>query len=1127
MIQKINALLSIRQNESQKTWLSYFILLTQQFFATVFYISITTLYLEKFDATNVPIIYIVANFFSIFLSKYYLIAEKKIGRRLSIFSILALMAFLLTASGILFVITTEIHEGFYLAVLVLASITQLTVHYTILWPLLSDIFDIRQTKRVYGFISSGYFVGRIIAGILMPVMLWVLNFQLILLISGLLFATQIFLYSRLLNTTSIVSKASPKQAEKSKSTSDQPVNLKTILSNKYIQFLNLSVCCHFASYYMIDFLYLSSVEQLSSSEAIAQTLSMIFTLVSVMNIAGHMVLNKYMMRWFGVGGGLYIGPILILVMMIGTTFLSADNMVWILIAIYATNVGTICYYTNSMQTTFQPIPSDKRSGAKAYIYGVIASSVTVSVSLLLFVMTSFTVVSYVLIGILALWVFSHYVIVKLYPRQLALLFQKNLIKTDFEELFIHESHALKAIFKALDSSDEKHVIYAISMLSHQKLASSFKKKFQDKLIFLLENSSERVCLHVLEALSQHGNSRLADRLWEVAQQEPSLPIRGASIEAYCAIKEEEALPEIRPYLDHPQPAIRAVAITSIYRYGGIQGIFDYPAALKRFLDSEAEADRIFAAEILYELAIPNLYQPISDLLNDPHLSVKRLALKTGGKIRHPKLIDPIISHLKSLKTQPWSIEALIAIGEDVIPPLEETLRQQATHHVKWKKGIFKTLGGIGSVRAQSILMDQLSQEHNIGILHCICQELVKNNSPGTKRLSVSQLDTLIGIVCRYYYETIYRANRLEKTFYIGRLKHALHKDTQQCLQLLFYLLYLQKPNEVILNLYPIFEKRLTNEMAEGLELLDNWLPKKLKRKVIPLLDNVPDDEKLTQVASQYTWSELTFTQHLEELLHPQNQSSHWVKVVAIHTIITFVISLKDTQIGIRFLESEGVKIDQLVDLIESVMKQSEEYLVREMALEGLRYLLPNRFQTIALHVAENDPDYHVRRFAQSLLEGKIRTYTLEKVLLLKNIELFQEVDDEALAHIVLTSEEVDYAPKEVIFEANAYCDACYIILSGTVQASNQENSYVHFSRGDLLGGYSILAFKPYETTAITKTSSLLLQIRQEDLFRVLGEHPHVVQEMFKTLVTKIRATLNPKNWQRKEEERSVFRELSW
>lgn len=59
--------------------------------------------------------------------------------------------------------------------------------------------------------------------------------------------------------------------------------------------------------------------------------------------------------------------------------------------------------------------------------------------------------------------------------------------------------------------------------------------------------------------------------------------------------------------------------------------------------------------------------------------------------------------------------------------------------------------------------------------------------------------------------------------------------------------------------------------------------------------------------------------------------------------------------------------------------------------------------------------------------------TVEKVIFLKDIDIFEFTSTEDLAHIAAITDEVEFQAKETIFEEGEISDAMYMVIEGKVR----------------------------------------------------------------------------------------------
>jgi len=115
---------------------------------------------------------------------------------------------------------------------------------------------------------------------------------------------------------------------------------------------------------------------------------------------------------------------------------------------------------------------------------------------------------------------------------------------------------------------------------------------------------------------------------------------------------------------------------------------------------------------------------------------------------------------------------------------------------------------------------------------------------------------------------------------------------------------------------------------------------------------------------------------------------------------------------------------------------------------------------------------------------------------LKDVELFQGLNDTQLAEILLLGVVKEYSRDDVIFEEHSPGDSFYVIYSGAIRISKifdqmGEEALTVLRPGDFLGEMSFFQDEPRSARAVAQEDSQLLEIRNGDLKKHLEGQPDV------------------------------------
>ncbi len=128
---------------------------------------------------------------------------------------------------------------------------------------------------------------------------------------------------------------------------------------------------------------------------------------------------------------------------------------------------------------------------------------------------------------------------------------------------------------------------------------------------------------------------------------------------------------------------------------------------------------------------------------------------------------------------------------------------------------------------------------------------------------------------------------------------------------------------------------------------------------------------------------------------------------------------------------------------------------------------------------------------------------------LRNVSFFQTLSDPDIRNIMKFCREEDLEPGQVIFKEGDKADRFYIILSGEVEVwKDYDSPYadllaVH-GEGKLFGEMALVDDLPRSATVVTRTTTRLLFINEEEFQRLLKENSLVALAIIRSLSAMVR-----------------------
>lgn len=130
--------------------------------------------------------------------------------------------------------------------------------------------------------------------------------------------------------------------------------------------------------------------------------------------------------------------------------------------------------------------------------------------------------------------------------------------------------------------------------------------------------------------------------------------------------------------------------------------------------------------------------------------------------------------------------------------------------------------------------------------------------------------------------------------------------------------------------------------------------------------------------------------------------------------------------------------------------------------------------------------------------------TIEKVIILQDVDFFEFTPTEGLAIIATITQELHVKSGATIYEEGDPPDAIYLIVDGKVRLhrDGEEISVVSNKQG--FGTWALFDGEPRLASATAVDDSHILRISKEDFLDVLSDHTTITESVFRALVKQIR-----------------------
>ena len=841
----------------------------------------SALFLSSFDATALPYVYLAAAVIVPLAG----VAFSRLERRVSYRALFIATVGFLLAGMVGFRVVLALSSSKWPALALLIGVEVLAVLSTLqFWGLAGRLFDIRQGKRLFGLVGSGEVAAGVIGGFSVPALVRLLGTPNLLVLAAAAMA------ANLVVLIAITSKFSQRlNAEDGGDDEDgERLSVSTVFKSRYLTLMLVVSLLAVLGYFLVDYVFYDRVEaRYQDEDSLAGFFGLFSALVGIVNLISRSFVSGRVINRFGLAVALLILPGTLLVTggtlaTVGTSLGLIAAIFWI--AVFAKALDVVLREsidTPSFLILYQPLPAGARLPTQTFMQsiieplagGIAGAGLLIGTQLLAL---NAVHVAWALVAVVASWLLASVFLRRQYTvALLGALADRTLGRGG--KLTAVDASAVAILERRLGSAHPGEVIYALEMLEQVEHPS-----LPTYLVGLLAHSSAAVREDVLDRLERVHELASFDAVQARLQKETSPRVLGAVLRTLASIGESDALEKVEPYLDNPSPAVRKGALVGMLRGGGIEGVLLAGERVTTLVGSSNPDERKFVAELLGDVGISSFHRPIAILLRDEYDTVRRAAVTAAGKLLNPRLWPLVIENLSLPLVRQAAVAALVAGGEATVDALEEAFDKEGqTRQVRLL--IVKVCGRIGGPRAASFLrsrMDFADEDvrHRVllGLRACGYTSTPEDATVIAAMIREESNDAawnLAGLRDIGTHE--------EFALLSNALAGELRRDRERIMTLLSFIC----PREAIVRATACLEDPSGQQRAYAVEVLDNVVAPELKPLLFPILEDIPDAQKLERLEELSPQQRLSPTGRLQEILsRAPGWISPWSQACALHAI---------------------------------------------------------------------------------------------------------------------------------------------------------------------------------------------------------------------------------------------------
>jgi len=489
-------------------------------------------------------------------------------------------------------------------------------------------------------------------------------------------------------------------------------------------------------------------------------------------------------------------------------------------------------------------------------------------------------ITWVVITLLAAWIFLGIRAKKGYVEKFRNAVQKQLIGTDSMALNLNESTTYSVIQEALNSNNDNQVLHTLHLLEN-----SNTDKIAKDLRPLLNHQNREIKLQTLKLLQGVQGTNFVEEISDLLVDEDP-EIRLETIYYLCQHTSKDPTSVIKSYLAQDDYKLKSAAFGCASKHGGKATDLVDQKFFDELLDKTGKDAVVIKAQIADALGYinddkDNISQKyLTRLLQDEHPSVVRKTIASMGRLQNDRFIPILIQKLKNSTFRIQIRKALAGFGSDYLILYKDRFFNQdlAAEIRKSIPGIFSYLPEQSAV---DHLQDMLAVERPTLRYH-----VIKALNKVIRQRPVLALDrTVIGGTIETETKSFYELLKVKLVLPENNpnqiLKQALDEKMGQATERIFRLLGLIYDSQDMYGTYLTLQSISSDKRSAAVEFLDNILQEQERRLVVPLVDDRNQAERLERGQALFDLPETSYAQELSQLIEGEDI---WLKVCAIYSV---------------------------------------------------------------------------------------------------------------------------------------------------------------------------------------------------------------------------------------------------
>jgi ATP:ADP antiporter, AAA family len=878
----------------------------------LYFTTAISIFLEQKPTSELPFVFILSAILLWIFGFIYSKLESKVPFRTVILTVL----FFNLAAIVLFRLLMQHQADTWFLFLFLAFFNVLYLLNNLeFWGLSALLFDVRQSKRLFGIVSAGDIPAKMLGYLIAFVMIPFIGTANLLWVAALLMSIAFIIYQPLMSIANVDRLEKPSPHHRA-TFSIKSISL-ALKVNPLIRKIALVSFFSFCCMITVVFVFYGYVKQeFENDKDLATFFAIFFAIVRGLTLLIKLAGTNRLVNKIGLKKSLVFTPVLLFFLCLPALYFSGqDNFVntFYMFGVVAVMLEVLrsAILTPVLLSSMQPLPTHQRLRGHTIIKGFMDPVAFFFTGIVLLILPSvegkvdFSLVSLFLLLMIIGWIYFSLSVEKDYINTLKVAVRDRTLNA--RDISITDKDSLSYLMNRLMTGSEKEAISVLQLISSQP---AFNKEFLENA---LNHKSSNVQLYALNIIKLQKATELLPAVKNLLQATGDTKLLSHVINTISAIAPKEDLSE---YINHPDPEVAHSAILALLLQSDLKTNKNAASELENLFASTDSKDRIKALQLAGELNSHTYSSKVVEMMKDPSPVVRQASRKAAAKIGTAELINALLIEYASTNNGAEILEALASGGPSTLSGIKDFLFQHKCNGAKSRK-LVSLLGKMGGTDAVKLLEECLRRfpENANPILLSLHQANIKS-SDSEKQYILTIRENLVA-ASHMVFKIQFATQHYTHQIVTRALELELLEIRNKCLWLFSFLYDSEKIKRAQIG----FDLNTKESVANALELINVTVPKEFAIPFSILYENAPIEDKCMQLRKSVHPPLLTDAALVKNILFDVDYIfNSWTKSCVLY-------SLAENKVGVNMEFIEPFRNSE-----NKVLKNTADFLVEKYAL---------------------------------------------------------------------------------------------------------------------------------------------------------------------------------------------------